>query len=129
MRTDILIVEDEPDVRSSLADILRQAGYQVEEAGDGVEALAVLATHKVGAVLLDLRMPRCNGVEVVDALVDPPPIVVVSAHQLTDSDRARMGRKVVAVLKKPVPPAQLLDRLAAIVELTPEPRLPSAEAQ
>jgi two-component system, OmpR family, response regulator PrrA len=114
--TDVLVVEDEPDIRSSEADILRQAGYEVEEAADGVEALALLATRRVGAVLLDIRMPRCNGVAVVDALVDPPPIVVVSAHQLEESDLARMGHKVVAVLKKPVPPAQLLDRVAAALK-------------
>ena len=59
---DVLVVEDEPDVRGSVADILRGAGYDVEEACDGIEALDMLAHNRVGAVLLDVRMPRCDGI-------------------------------------------------------------------
>lgn len=113
MSRGILVVEDEPDLRSSVADILRQAGYDVEEAADGVEALALLASRPVEAVLMDLRMPRCDGLAVLDALVDPPPVLIVSAHHLDQDDRARLGAKVVDVLKKPVPPQELLERLSA----------------
>ena len=112
-KADVLVVEDEPDVRGSVVDILRGAGYGVEEACDGLEALDILARHPVGAVLLDLRMPRCDGIAVIDALDDPPPIVVVSAHNLSDDERKRVGSKVMAVLSKPVPPRQLLERVAA----------------
>ena len=113
--TDVLVVEDEPDVRSSVADILRDAGYQVAEAADGAEALDVLARERVGAVLLDLRMPRIDGVTLVDKLDDPPPILVVSARSPDDGERARLGRKVVAVLRKPVHPAVLLERLDSVL--------------
>jgi two-component system, chemotaxis family, chemotaxis protein CheY len=116
VKPDVLVVEGEPDLRGSVAEILRGAGYEVREAGDGIEALAVLATQLVGVVLLDLRMPRCDGMALLDALVDPPPVLVVSAHHLGEPDRARLGPKVVAVLKKPVPPAQLLERVGAVLE-------------
>ena len=119
MSPDVLVVEDEPDLRSSVAEILRHAGYEVQEAGDGVEALALLASRPIRAVLLDLRMPRCSGTALLDALVDPPPVLVVSAHHLEESERARLGPKVVAVLKKPVPPAQLLERVAAVLQAEP----------
>jgi CheY-like chemotaxis protein len=112
---DVLVVEDEPDVRGSVADILRGAGYDVEEACDGVEALDVLADHQVGAVLLDLRMPRRDGISVVQALDDPPPIVIVSAHHLDAAEREKLGPKVVAVLKKPVPPPKLLAQLSSLL--------------
>lgn len=112
---DVLVVEDEPDVRGSVVDILRGAGYGVEEACDGFEALDILARHPVGAVLLDLRMPRCDGIAVIEALDDPPPIVVVSARSLSEDERKKVGSKVIAVLRKPVPPRQLLERVASLL--------------
>lgn len=115
MHTDVLVVDDEPDLRGSVADILRGAGYEVEEACDGLEALDILSQHPVGAVLLDLRMPRCDGVAVIEALDDPPPIVIVSAHGLADDEQKKVGSKVVAVLRKPVPPRQLLARVDSVL--------------
>ena len=113
--TDVLVVEDQPDVRGSVADILRGEGYDVEEACDGIEALDILARHPVGAILLDLRMPRCDGIAVVEALADPPPIVIVSAHGLADDELKRIGSKVVGILRKPVPPRQLLERVGSLL--------------
>jgi DNA-binding response OmpR family regulator len=114
--TDVLVVEDEPDVRSSVAEILRGAGYRVAEAADGGEALAVLSSEEVGAVLLDLRMPRMDGMTLLERVQDPPPVIIVSAHSPDDGERARLGRKVVDVLKKPVHPDVLLDRLGRALE-------------
>lgn len=116
MTPDVLVVDDEPDVRSSVAEILRGAGYEVEEAADGFEAMEVLHSQQVGAVLLDLRMPRCDGPTLVKQLRDPPPIVIVSAQHVGPAERAQMGSKVVAVLKKPVPPQQLLERVANVLK-------------
>ncbi len=113
--TDVLVVDDEPDVRSSVADILRQAGYRVQEAADGNEALDVLARERVGAVLLDMVMPRCDGMAVMDALDDPPPVVVVSARRVEAAARTKLGAKVVDYLEKPVRPEVLLGRVATIV--------------
>lgn len=116
MTTHVLVVEDEPDVRSSVVDILRGAGYRVAEAADGAEALDLLSgPAEVGAVLLDLRLPRMDGVTLVDRLEDPPPIVVVSSHSPDAGEQARMGPKVVAVLKKPVHPDVLLERLGSVL--------------
>ena len=111
----VLVVDDEPDVRTSVADILRDAGYEVEEAADGDEALAVLARGEVSAMLLDLVMPRCDGIAVMDALPDPPPVLVISAHRIDASARNKLGPKVVDFLEKPVPPRELLARVASLV--------------
>lgn len=106
---DVLLVDDEADVRASSADILRDAGFSVDEAQDGLEALAHLRRHRVGAVVLDVSMPRCDGIEVVARLDDPPPILIVSARAVDDGARARVDGKVWTYLSKPVPPARLVE--------------------
>ena len=111
----VLVVDDEADVRTSVADILRDAGYEVEEAADGNEALAVLARGEVAAMLLDLVMPRCDGIAVMDALRDPPPVLVISAHHIDVLARQKLEGKVVDFLEKPVPPRELLARVAELV--------------
>lgn len=113
--TDVLVVDDEPDVRSSVADIFRDAGYEVEEASDGNEALDVLRLRQVGAVILDMVMPRCDGMAVMDALDDPPPVLIVSAHRIEVAVRTKLGGKVVDFLEKPVRPEELLARVAGLV--------------
>ncbi|BDG08030.1 sigma-54-dependent transcriptional regulator [Anaeromyxobacter paludicola] len=58
----ILIVDDEPNARKGLADILREEGYDIREATDGEEALAQLVEFAPAAVLTDVRMPRMDGI-------------------------------------------------------------------
>src|SRR3954451_17603847 len=63
----ILVVEDEADVRSLVSDVLRHEGFEVEEAQDGAQALAVLEREPspertLSAVLLDVMLPRIDGV-------------------------------------------------------------------
>ena len=64
MNTDLLIVDDSLAIRKILQRTLRQAGFllgTVYEAGDGVEALEVLRSHKVGLILTDVNMPNMDG--------------------------------------------------------------------
>lgn len=116
MSPGVLVVDDEPDVRSSVADILRDAGYDVEEACDGDEALDILSRRRVDAMLLDLVMPRRDGIGVMEALVDPPPVLVISAHRLDGPVRSKLADKVVDFLEKPVRPQVLLAHLAMLVD-------------
>jgi CheY-like chemotaxis protein len=110
------VVDDEPDVRSSVADILRHAGYEVEECCDGDEALDVLSHRRVDVMLLDLVMPGRDGIAVMEALSEPPPVLVVSAHRLDGPVRNKLAEKVVGFLEKPVPPQELLARVAKLVD-------------
>jgi CheY-like chemotaxis protein len=57
----ILLVDDEPDMRAALRRSLYRAGATFLEAGDGVEALELLAAHRVDAVISDFEMPRMDG--------------------------------------------------------------------
>jgi CheY-like chemotaxis protein len=111
----ILVVEDEDDVRESLAVILESEGYSVLEAAHGGEALERLRmADDVGLILLDLFMPTMNGWAFRDAQVRDPalasiPVIVITA----DAAAARSARTlgVVEAMTKPLD----FDRLLALI--------------
>ena len=78
----VLVVDDEPPMRRFLRASLAAAGYAVEEAATGTEALRVAASHPPDAVLLDLGLPDVDGVEVTRRLREwsAVPVVVLSAR-------------------------------------------------
>lgn len=61
----ILIADDEDDLRTLLSDLLASSGYDVSAAADGEEAIAAIRANKPDLVLLDIQMPRMNGIEVL----------------------------------------------------------------
>ena len=100
-----LVVEDDPDTRASLGRRLREEGWSVAEAENGRAALARLAEGPADLVLLDLIMPEMDGFEFLDELRRTEagrrtPVVVVTAADLSDSDRERLNRCVLRVLRK-----------------------------
>ncbi|AWM40261.1 Transcriptional regulatory protein ZraR [Gemmata obscuriglobus] len=79
----VLVADDDPATRSNLALLLRSEGYRVVEAADGDAAAAALADPAVAAALLDLRMPKRDGLAVLRAhadRLDEVPVVVVTAY-------------------------------------------------
>ena len=110
---DVLVVDDDDAIRSTWAEILRTSGYSVALAEDGDVALHLLKRQSVGMVLLDLRMPRRDGLSVLEALTAPQLVVIASGHSLDEATRARTDAKVVTYLEKPVPPERLLDVVAS----------------
>lgn len=110
-RVDVLVVDDDAGVRTSFGTILRDAGYSVEEAEDGFVALQRLRAMRVGMVLLDVRMPVLDGLHVLDELEDPPPVVLMTAHEY-DADVMARRSKVTLYIQKPVPPRDLLAAVA-----------------
>lgn len=80
---DVLVVEDRPSLRTMLRRTLEAKGYSVEEAADAVEARACLASSRVSVVLTDLRLPRGNGMEVLQAARETDtnlPVIVMTAY-------------------------------------------------
>ncbi|MCA8948372.1 MAG: response regulator, partial [Planctomycetes bacterium] len=67
-RRHVLIVDDEPDLRWVLRGLFEDAGYAVDEAGDGEEALARIAAALPDVVLSDVRMPNMAGPELLRAV-------------------------------------------------------------
>jgi len=114
-RRDILIVDDDPDIRDALGECLRYEGYNVHVAADGRDALDRLEFGlKPDLILLDLMMPVVNGFEVLLALRSKPewrsiPVVVVSANR---GYKAEDLAGAVDILRKPVN----VDRLIAVVD-------------
>lgn len=118
---DVLVVDDDADVRSSMAAILRSRGFSVLEAIDGQAAKDTLDVTRIGVVVLDLHMAPHDGVWLLEQLRDPPAVILVSAfaHYSESDMRERFSSKVSQFVLKPVPPA----RLIALVEeaLAPPP--------
>jgi two-component system cell cycle sensor histidine kinase/response regulator CckA len=69
----ILVVDDEPSVRRFAARVLVEEGFVVREAGDGQEALEVVNTGGVAALVCDVVMPRLNGVQLMEVLARSHP--------------------------------------------------------
>jgi DNA-binding NtrC family response regulator len=61
----ILVVDDEPDLRMMLSQILTGAGYEIKEAADGEEAITLLKKQKFDAAFLDIQMPIVDGIKVL----------------------------------------------------------------
>jgi len=79
----ILIVDDEESIRSSLSKLLDYQGYEAIQAEDGFEALALLEQKPADLVLLDIKMPRMDGLEVLQKIRQNDadlPVVMISAH-------------------------------------------------
>ena len=67
----VLIADDEPAIRRALREILEFEGYDIAEAVDGNEALARAQAGGIDLVLLDIKMPKRDGMEVLQALTTP----------------------------------------------------------
>jgi two-component system response regulator VanR len=114
----ILVVEDDEGVRTSVIEILRVSGYVVDQASEGIEALAKLSAQSFDAIVLDLALPQLDGIAVLEAQLRPPPVIIVSALEYYDKDEvmAQLGEKIFAVLQKPVDPQLLLSTLERTFE-------------
>jgi DNA-binding NtrC family response regulator len=117
-QVDVLVVDDDEAIRSTWAVILRASGYSVEVVDDGDVALDFLDRQEAGMVLLDLRMPRVDGISVLEALKTPQLVVLASGASLDEATMARVEAKVVTFLEKPVPPERLLDVVSATLRPT-----------
>ena len=85
MSPTILVVDDDATLRCLLAIALEDTGYQVEEAHDGIQALAQLESCWPDLILTDLRMPRLDGIELARLLTPhtpPVPLILMSAGPL-----------------------------------------------
>ena len=115
----VLVADDNDGIRDTTAAILRSVGYTVTEAQDGEAALAELNQKPFDVCVLDVRMPKRDGISVVESIgpEPPPPIIVMASAYDFDSDlRRRLGTKVFKYLKKPVPPKELIETVGAAGE-------------
>lgn len=114
----VLVVDDDPILRQSLVRLLEEEGYVVDDASDGVDALARISEQAPDAILLDVLMPRMNGKQFLEALrrsqrTSAIPVVVMTAvsgmmpqHTAVDPDE---------LVEKPFDVEDLLNKIALAV--------------
>jgi len=123
----ILVVDDEPNARTALAELLRDEGYSVETAADGFKALPKLEDFGPDLVLTDLKMPGMDGIELMRKTreLDPEALVVVmTAFGAVDTAVAAMRAGAADYLTKPLN----IDELGIVLERALERRALKREA-
>lgn len=114
-KTQILIVDDEPDIRELISEILSDEGYQVKTAGNGQEALDSLAENTPDLVLLDIWMPQLDGISLLkqwnEAGDIPFAVVMMSGHGTIETaiEATKMG--AADFVEKPISLAKLLQTI------------------
>ncbi len=125
-RRRILVVDDEPDVRSLVVDLLARDGYTATSAADGLEALRGLYAFRPDLVVLDVRMPRLDGwrtLERIRELTDVPVLMLTARDGELDKVRALRGGADDYVAK-PFGRQELVARIEALLRrAAPSPEL------
>lgn len=113
MPAKILVVDDEPAIRRLLRNTLERAGYEVVEARNGREAIALAASELPGAILLDLGLPDRDGLGLIPLLrrEGETTVLVVSAREATDEKVAALDLGADDFVTKPFDTEELLARL------------------
>jgi two-component system, OmpR family, response regulator len=85
----ILVVDDDPHLRDLLHRVLTRAGYDVEQADDGLAALAQVATHPPDLIVTDVLMPRLDGIGLASRLTGQAatiPVILMSGERVPSED-------------------------------------------
>jgi two-component system response regulator HydG len=116
----ILLVDDDADFAGGLGELLQAEGYKTSIAGTGADALARVHSGGVGVLILDLRLPVMDGLEVYKRLKaqgNPPPTIIISGDPEMNGETiaALRDMQVKDCLAKPVDPTALLATIASLV--------------
>ncbi len=126
----ILVVEDEPSIGEVVSMYLERAGYQVKVARDGEAALAALAQRLPDLVVLDLMLPKVDGLEITRWLRSQgeTPIIMLTARREERDRIAGLEMGADDYVVKPFSPQELVSRVRAVLRRTHGSPLAGAEA-
>ena len=112
----ILIVEDEDMIREGISDYLTDCGYETIQAADGLEALEQFSNHQVALILLDIQMPKLNGLEVLSEIrkSNQVPVLMLTAFQDEEYKMSAFAALADGYLEKPFSLSLLKVRVDAI---------------
>jgi len=113
-KLNILVVEDEPDLREILAFVLKDIGYNVFEAENGEVGLKVCQNQKIDAIISDIRMPKVDGVQLLKSMREKSPeipiiFLVTGYADIKESEVYKLGAN--AFLNKPYDINELTQKL------------------
>lgn len=114
----VLVVEDDEKIASFLANGLKQNGYSVDKAGDGEQALAFCRTVDFDAIILDVMLPKLDGLAVIRAIRQAKsltPVLLLSAMASVDNRVAGLQAGADDYLTKPFAFSELLARVQALI--------------
>jgi two-component system cell cycle response regulator DivK len=123
----ILVIEDQPDNRQILRDLLTNADFEVIEAEDGEAGLAAAAAHRPDLILMDVQLPGIDGYEATrrlkgDAVLRDVPVIAVTAHALSGTEQEARVAGCDGYISKPISPRQLLAKVREYLSPTPTTR-------
>lgn len=113
----ILIVDDEQNMRRTLADIFQDEGFEVSVADCGERAVKMCVRNDYDAVLMDVRMPGIDGVEAFREIRRrncSVPVVMMSAYSVDHVEKEALAQGVVAFVQKPLDAAKVLWLLRSV---------------
>ena len=102
--SNILIIDDEKDIRKTLSEILSYEGYKIEEAGDGEEGLKKFSEKAYDIVLCDIKMPKLDGIEFLEkakAVNADIPVIMISGHGNIDTAVEAVKKGAFDYISKP----------------------------
>jgi DNA-binding response OmpR family regulator len=111
MKSNILVVDDEPVARQSLSDILKLEGHNVSSVQNGQAAVEYVRTHPIDLMIVDLRMPGMDGLEVIQVVNQISPeteVILLTAFGSTETAIQALRLRIHDYLLKPASPAQVL---------------------
>ena len=104
-RTSVLIVDDAPNMRLTLSDILADEGYEVSTAETGEQAVEMFHQHAYDVILMDVRLPGLGGMEAFRRIQKEPTgskVILMTAYNMDDIKRVALDAGAVAFLTKPL---------------------------
>jgi two-component system, cell cycle response regulator DivK len=112
----ILVVEDQPDRRQIIRDMLAPTDYEITEAENGEEALAAITKQRPDLILMDVQMPIMDGYTATrrikgDAALRSIPIIAVTSYALSDEEKRARAAGCDDYVPKPFSPRQLLGKI------------------
>jgi DNA-binding response OmpR family regulator len=115
----VLVADDEEDIRVLVSFRLDRAGWEVVTASDGQEALDLILDRRPNIAVLDVRMPKLTGIEVLeqvraDSTVGETPVILLSAGVQEDSIAKGLEAGANEYMKKPFSPDELAARVEAV---------------
>ena len=115
----VLLADDEPTIRLTVGDALRDAGYQVTVASDGAEAMAHVEARRFDAVVTDIRMPKVDGITLFRRLRAQSPdtdVILITAHGEVNDAVSALKDGAYDYLTKPFDPEEITLRLRRLAE-------------